>query len=367
VAAQPAPSGDSTAEVREKGQDGAMSGSTLLDRLGVTLPVLAAPMAGGPTTPALVLAAAEAGSLGFLAAGYQQPQAFADQVASVAAETEAYGVNLFAPHPVPVDPVAYAAYRAALRPLAERFGVDLPEQPLEDDDHWRAKVDVLVAAAPRFVSFTFGLPDPGSVTALHRAGSLLAQTVTSTEEATAAEEAGLDVLVVQAPSAGGHSGTFTPARPLVDRPLPALVAEIAAATSLPILAAGGVVRAEQVSAARAAGAAAVAVGTALLLSPEAGTAPANRSALTRGPQADTALTRSFTGRPGRGVPNAFMARYDATAPLGYPALHHLTAPIRRASAAQGDAEQVNVWAGSGYREITERPTGEILRALSAGG
>jgi NAD(P)H-dependent flavin oxidoreductase YrpB (nitropropane dioxygenase family) len=275
-------------------------------------------------------------------------------------------VNLFAPHPVPVDPRAYAAYREALRPLAERFGVELPERPVEDDDHWRDKIDVVVAAAPRVVSFTFGLPDPASVTALHRAGSLLAQTVTSAEEARAAGEAGLDVLVVQAPSAGGHSGTFTPERPVADRPLPVLVAEIAAATELPIVAAGGVVRAEQVAAAVAAGAVAVAVGTALLLAPEAGTSPANRSALTRSPQAGTALTRAFTGRPGRGVPNAFMARYDATAPLGYPALHHLTAPIRRASAAQGDAEQVNVWAGSGYREIAERPTAEILRDLAAG-
>ncbi len=145
-----------------------MNGSTFLERLGVSLPVLAAPMAGGPTTPALVLAAAGSGSLGFLAAGYQQAQTLAVQVAGVAAETDAYGVNLFAPHPVPVDPLAYAAYREALRPLAERLGVDLPEHPVEDDDHWHDKVDVLVAAAPRVVSFTFGLPDPATVAALHR-------------------------------------------------------------------------------------------------------------------------------------------------------------------------------------------------------
>ncbi len=343
-----------------------MSGSPLLDRLGVALPVLAAPMAGGPTTPALVLAAAEAGSLGFLAAGYQRPDAFADQVARVGAETDGYGVNLFAPHPVEVDPRAYAAYRDALRPLAERLGVDLPADPVEDDDHWQAKVDVVVAAAPPLVSFTFGLPDPDSVRALHRAGCVLAQTVTTTEEARAAAGAGLDVLVVQAASAGGHSGTFAPERPLADRPLPDLVGELGAASALPVVATGGVVRAEQVAAALAAGAGAVAVGTALLLAPEAGTSPANRSALTRSPRADTALTRAFTGRPGRGVPNAFMAQYDATAPLGYPALHHLTAPIRRASAARGDSEQVNVWAGTGYREITERPAAEILRELSAG-
>ena len=343
-----------------------MTAHSLLDRLGAGLPVLAAPMAGGPTTPALVLAAARAGSLGFLTGGYQRPETLAEQVDAVAAETDLYGVNLFAPHPVPVDPVAYAAYRDALRPLAERLGVDLPEQPLDDDDRWSDKVDVLVAASPRAVSFTFGLPDPASVDALHAAGSLLMQTVTSVDEAHQAAAAGLDVLVVQAPAAGGHSGTFTPERPLVERPLPDLVAEIAAATSLPLVAAGGVVRPDHLLSALAAGAEAVAVGTALLLTPEAGTSPANRAALAAPNGGETRLTRAFTGRPGRGVPNDFMARYDDLAPLGYPALHHLTSPIRRASAARGDAEQVNVWAGSGYREISERPTAEILAELASG-
>ncbi len=343
-----------------------MSGSSFLERLGVSLPVLAAPMAGGPTTPALVLAAAGAGSLGFLAAGYQEAQNLAVQVAGVAAETEAYGVNLFAPHPVRVDPQAYAAYREALLPLAARLGVDLPEHPAEDDDHWHAKVDVLVAAAPRVVSFTFGLPDPATVVALHGVGCLLAQTVTSADEARQGAEAGVDALVVQAPAAGGHSGTFTPERPLGDRSLPDLVAEIRAATPLPILAGGGVARAEHVAAALVAGADAVAVGTALLLAPEAGSSPTHRSALTQTWRGDTTLTRAFTGRPARGVPNDFMARYDDTAPLGYPALHYLTSPIRRASAAQGDPEQVNVWAGTGYREITERPAAEILADLATG-
>jgi NAD(P)H-dependent flavin oxidoreductase YrpB (nitropropane dioxygenase family) len=343
-----------------------VSGSTFLEQLGVSIPVLAAPMAGGPTTPALVLAATGAGSLGFLAAGYQQADTLAVQVAGVAAETDAYGVNLFAPHPVPVDTSAYAAYREALRPLAERLRVDLPEHPVEHDDHWHEKIEVLVAAAPRVVSFTFGLPDPATVSALHRAGSLLAQTVTTADEARQGVEAGMDALVVQAPAAGGHSGTFSPERPLLDRSLTDLVAEIRAVTSLPVIAGGGVVSPEHVAAALAAGADVVAVGTALLLTPEAGTSAVHRGALTETWRGDTTLTRAFTGRPARGVPNDFMARYDDTAPLGYPALHYLTSPIRRASAARGDPELVNLWAGSGYREITARPTAEVLTELAAG-
>jgi len=337
----------------------------LLDRLGATLPVLAAPMAGGPTTPGLVLAATAAGSAGFLAAGYLTPDAVAEQIATVTAGIEAYAVNLFAPHPVPVDPTAYAAYREALLPLAERLGVDLPAQPVEDDDHWHGKVDVLVAAAPPVVSFTFGLPDPASVAALHRAGCLLAQTVTTVDEARQAVDAGLDALVVQAAAAGGHSGTFTPERTPADTALLDLVAQVRAASRLPVVAAGGVVRPAQVVAALAAGADAVAVGTALLLAPEAGTSAAARAALGETGRGDTRLTRAFTGRPARGVPNDFLTRYDDLAPLGYPALHHLTRPLRRAASALGDPEQLNLWAGTGWREVVARPAGETLTDLAA--
>src|SRR5262245_62719627 len=100
-----------------------------LSDLGATSPVVAAPMAGGPTTPELVLAAAGAGSLGFLAAGYLTAESCADQLGLVAAGTDLFGVNLFAPNPVPVDPAAYATYRELIRAEAERYDVDLPGHP----------------------------------------------------------------------------------------------------------------------------------------------------------------------------------------------------------------------------------------------
>lgn len=338
-----------------------MAGS-LLERLGSSLPVLAAPMAGGPTTPALVLAATDAGSAGFLAAGYKTPEALVAEVEEVRARTDAYAVNLFAPNPVPVDPAAYAAYRELLLPLAERYQVELPADPVEDDDHWHAKVDALAALAPPVVSFTFGLPDPAALDVLRRAGSLLAQTVTSPDEALRAAGAGVDALVVQAPGAGGHWGTLTPGAPAPRLSLPDLVAAVRAALDLPLVAAGGIGDARDVQAALAAGAEAVAVGTALLLAPEAGTNPAHRAGLTdRGTQV---TTHAFSGRPAGALRNQFLAAYDGSAPLGYPALHHLTAPIRRAAAAASDPEHVNLWAGTGYRSAEARPAGEILVALA---
>ena len=339
---------------------------SLLSDLGATSPVVAAPMAGGPTTPDLVLAAAAAGSFGFLAGGYLDAAALAEQLEAVAGASDLYGVNLFAPHPVAVDPAAYTAYRDLLAPEAERRGLEpsaLPEHPVEDDDAWQDKVDLLVAHPVPVVSFTFGLPDPASVAALHRAGSRLAQTVTSADEALAAAESGVDVVLVQASSAGGHSGTFTPALDPADRPLTDLVAEVRAAVRLPVLAAGGLGTAEQVVGVLGAGAEGAMVGTALLLADEAGTSAAHRAGLADHTR-ENAVMRAFTGRPAGGLRNRFSEQYDASAPTGYPALHYLTRPLRRAAAATGDPDGVNLWAGTGFRHARSAPAAEILQTLA---
>ncbi|MGO4256717.1 nitronate monooxygenase [Marmoricola sp. RAF53] len=340
-----------------------MARPDLRSLLGLDLPVVAAPMAGGPTTPGLVTAAAGAGSLGFLAAGYRTAADLADQVAAVRGTTGRFGVNLFAPPAVRVDPAAYRAYRERLLPWADRLGVELPSVPVEDDDGWQDKVAVLEDAAPPVVSFTFGLPDHGTVRRLRRAGSLLAQTVTSAAEARAADGVA-DLLVVQSGAAGGHHGTFTPAAPEPTRPLPELVAAVRAVTDLPVIAGGGVGGAEDVVAALAAGADLVAIGTLLLLADEAGTSAAYRAGLADPERADPVVTRAFSGRPARGLPNAFLRAHDAAAPLGYPAVHHLTSPIRRAAAANEDPSLVNLWAGAGHRGVRAAPAAHILGALA---
>jgi NAD(P)H-dependent flavin oxidoreductase YrpB (nitropropane dioxygenase family) len=79
---------------------------------------------------------------------------------------------------------------------------------------------------------------------------------------------------------------------------------------------------------------------------------------------ETILTRSFTGRPARAIRNRFTEDYDALAPSGYPALHYLTSPIRKAAAAAGDPEAVHLWAGTGYQDATTGEAADILRALA---
>jgi len=321
---------------------------------GLDLPVIAAPMAGGPGSPALVIAAARAGSLGFLAAGYKTPQALAEEIAAVTAAGVTCGVNLFAPNPVPADPAAFRRYAELLAPEAARYGLTLDgAAPVEDDDRWHDKLDVLRAHPVPIVSFTFGLPGRDDLALLRRTGALLAATVTSPAEAEAARQAGLDALVVQAAAAGGHSGTFTPARALAEVPAGELIASVRSAVDLPVIAAGGV-----------ATAVAVAVGTALLRSDEAGTSAVHRAALADPARTGTVLTRAFTGRPARGLRNEFTDRYSRLAPSGYPALHYLTSGIRKAAAAAGDPERVHLWAGTGFRQATAEPAAAILSRLA---
>jgi NAD(P)H-dependent flavin oxidoreductase YrpB (nitropropane dioxygenase family) len=333
--------------------------------LGVDVPVIAAPMAGGPGNTDLVIAAARAGSLGFVAGGYKTPEAFAAEITTVAAAGVPFGVNLFAPNPVPVDPAAFRRYADLMAAEAQRYDVTVDATaPTEDDDRWHDKLDVLRAHPVPLVSFTFGIPASADIDLLRGTGALLVQTVTNAEEAKAAAAAGVDALTVQAVVAGGHSGTLTPTRPLPDVPLPELVAAIRSAVDLPVIAAGGLATPDAVATAIGAGAEAVAVGTVLLRSDEAGTSAIHRAALADPARTSTVLTHAFTGRPARALRNEFTDRYGDVAPYGYPALHHLTSGMRKAAAAAGDPERVHLWAGAGFREATEEPVAAILTRLA---
>ena len=326
---------------------------------------MAAPMAGGPTSAALVVAAAAAGSLGFVAGGYKTPDALAEQIREVRARTDAFGVNLFAPNPVPVEPADFRRYAGEIQPVAERYGIDLREaEPREDDDWWHEKLDLLMSEPVPVVSFTFGLPDAATIASLRLAGSLTIQTVTSADEAKLAVQIGVDVLAVQASTAGGHWGTLTPADPPAQLPLTELVASVRAMTALPIIAAGGLSNAADVATALRSGADAVAVGTLLVRSHESEASDVHKAAMADPARTRRVLTRAFSGRPAGGLVNDFVTTYDAVAPLGYPAIHHLTSPLRKAAAAAGDPEPVNLWAGTAWRHATDEPVAVILQRLN---
>jgi nitronate monooxygenase len=327
------------------------------------LPIVQAPMAGGPSTPELAAAVNDAGGFGYVAAAYLSPDALRQALDRTRALTAApIGVNLFVPGRPAPDPDAIAAYAESLRPLAARLGVE-PGEPKWEDDQYAAKLEVLAGAGVHTASFTFGAPSADDVLRLHAAGVQVAVTVTAVDEARIAADTGADTLIVQGAEAGGHQGTFGGVRPNGTTLHEALAA--VAPVGLPMIAAGGIMTAEDARAALDAGAAAVQLGTALLCTAEAGTSAVHRQALLERRYADTVVTRAFSGRWARGLANAF-AREHVDAPAGYPEVHHLTRPLRVAATKAGDPDVPNLWAGTGWRAVIAEPAGEVVRRVAAG-
>ncbi|WP_370523835.1 nitronate monooxygenase [Nocardia sp. CY15] len=332
--------------------------SVILDHPDV--PIALAPMAGGPSTPELTAAVAEAGGFGQLAAGYLSAADTAARIAATRAATgKPFGVNLFVPGPA--TPAADLADYLAELGAHHRLG-----DPRFDTDDWDAKLDLLVADPVAAVSFTFGCPSAAEVARLHAAGSEVWVTVTSVGEARLAVEAGADVLIAQGAEAGGHRATF------VDRPaddatdplgLLALLQLLTAAVDRPLVATGGIATGAGIAAALAAGAAAAQLGTVFLRCPEAGTNPVHRAALAG--DTPTMLTRAFTGRRARGLRNRFLVEHTATAPAGYPEIHYATAPLRAEARAASNPDEVNLWAGQTHALTPELPAGELVGALAA--
>ena len=330
-------------------------------------PLVLAPMAGGPSTVALAAATAAGGVFPFLAGAYLAPERLRDDVAALRAETtKPFGVNVFAPSPNPPSAAAdVVAYAEQLAPWAAAAGVALGEARW-DDDSFEAKVDVLVEAAPPVVSFSFAWPPAEVVTRLQRAGVEVWVTINEPEEAAWAVELGVDGLVAQGWEAGGHRGgpvdTGTEQLPLLE-----LVRAVLARTDLPVMGAGGVMTGADAAMVLDAGADAVALGTAFLDCPEAGTAPVHRYALThhtdRHHEVDTVVTRAFSGRSARALTTTWTELFTGAAPAAYPHVHHLTAPLRAHGKATGEAELVHLWAGTGHAALRALPAEQLARTL----
>lgn len=325
------------------------------------LPIVQAPMAGGPSTPSLTAAVSNAGAYGFLAGGYLSLEELRAAIVTTRNLTGAsFGVNLFMPS-APGDPSEIAGYAATLQPEADRLGVALG-QPRWEDDLYGSKLELLEFERVHLVSFTFGSPTAAVVDRLHRADIRVAVTVTSEEEALLAVDAGTDLLVVQGGEAGGHQASFLDLA-ANHRLLLTVLAELREAIHVPMIATGGIMTGRDAGAALSAGAIGVQLGTALLCTPEAGTSSLYRRALLEAPFPHTILTRAYSGRFARGLANRFGIEHDDQAPVAYPEVHHLTRPLRVAATVAGDASVPNLWAGTGWRQLVAEPAARVVQRI----
>ncbi|MFB8174792.1 nitronate monooxygenase [Streptomyces sp. NPDC055966] len=331
-------------------------------------PIVQAPMAGGVSVPQLVAAVSEAGGLGFLAAGYKTADGMYQEIKQLRGLTSRpFGVNVFLPQPELSESGAVEVYAHQLAGEAAWYETELGDPDSGRDDGYDAKLAVLLDNPVPVVSFHFGVPGRDVLDRLRRAGTLTLVTATTAEEARAVERAGADAVIAQGVEAGGHQGTH---RDLPENDgsaigLLSLVAQIREAVSLPVVAAGGIMRGGQIAAVLAAGASAAQLGTAFLATPESGAHTLHKRALTDPLYARTELTRAFSGRPARVLVNRFVREHGPYAPAAYPEVNHLTSPLRKAAARAGDAQSMSLFAGQGHRLARELPAGELVEVLAA--
>jgi nitronate monooxygenase len=343
---------------------------SLLERLGLALPIVQAPMAGVQGA-ALAIAVSNAGGLGSLPCAMLTPQALSAELAVLRAGTDRpFNVNFFCHRPPEVDPAREAAWRAALGPYYAEFGIDpatiaagAGRAPFSAQ-----AADLLEAVKPAVVSFHFGLPEPALLARVKRWGAMVLSSATTVEEARWLVAHGADAVIAQGLEAGGHRGMFLTADLSTQVGTFALLPQVVAAVDVPVIAAGGIADAAGVAAALRLGASAVQVGTAYLLCPEATTSAVHRAALASPGAAHTALTNLFTGRPARGIVNRVIRELgpiSAAAPA-FPLATAAIAPLRAKAEAAGSGDFTPLWSGQNARGCRAVPAADLTRSLALG-
>lgn len=342
---------------------------TWIAELGLSLPLIQAPMAG-TSTPELAAAVANAGALGSIAVGATDAAGAAAMIARTRALTDRpFNVNLFVHATPQADAVRESAWLVALAPLFARYGAAPPAglrtiyRSFVDDD---AMLALLVEQAPPVVSFHFGLPDAARIAALKQVGCYLIATATSVAEAAACKAAGIDAVVAQGWEAGGHRGVFDPTAPDDRLGTFALTRLLVKSAGLPIIAAGGIMDGQGVRAALDLGAVAAQLGTAFVRCPESSADDAYCQAMASTAAEHTVMTRAISGRPARCLANRFTAwgaETEAHAPA-YPIAYDAGKALNAAAKAAGEHGFGAQWAGQGAPLSRMLPAAELVARLA---
>ncbi|MGH9357455.1 MAG: NAD(P)H-dependent flavin oxidoreductase [Terriglobia bacterium] len=341
--------------------------TALTDRLGLTHPIIQAPMAGGPTTAELVAAVCEAGALGFIGAAYLTPAQIAEASRAVRARTSGrFGINSFAPLPAPGVHKDAAPALERLAPLHQELGLPAPQLPSAPPDMFSEQAAAILESGAAVFSFTFGIPSQTVIEAAKARGVFVMGTATTVEEAIQLEKAGVDAVVAQGSEAGAHRGTFAVNFEAAMVGTMALVPQVVDAVKAPVIASGGIMDGRGLAAALILGASAVQMGTAFLTCDEAGVPEAHKRAILAAREHETRVTRAFSGRPARGIINRLMLEFEAAPEiiLPFPLQNALTRPLRNAAAAQGRAEYLSLWTGQGVRLARRQSAANLIARLA---
>lgn len=338
----------------------------ILDLLGIEHPIVQAPMAGAQG-PAMAIAVSNAGGLGSLPCAMLSPEQLRRELQTIRQQTDRpFNLNFFCHTPPPEDPVAEARWIARLKPYRDELGIAEPTVKGSRSPFDETGCALVEEFRPAVVSFHFGLPSDDLLARVKQTGARILSSATNVAEARWLEARGVDAIIAQGFEAGGHRGVFLDPAIVTQVGTFALIPQIVDAVGVPVIAAGGIGDARGIAAALALGAAAVQIGTAYLLCPEATISPLYKGVLKSAEGHHTAVTNVFTGRPARGIVNRAIRELgpisiDAPA---FPNAANAMMPLRAKAEAQGSTDFTALWSGQAPQFASEQPAADVTLSLA---
>ncbi len=353
---------------RKKGVEATWPDRRLLDLIGIELPVIQAPLAGG-NGPAMAIAASEAGGLGSLPCGMLDTTKAREEIGIIRQRTtKPLNVNFFCHTPPRPNPDRDARWKERLAAYYTELGLDasasapaVNRAPFDE-----AMCEVVEEHKPEVVSFHYGLPEQALLSRVKASGCLVLSSATTVEEARWLEDHGCDAIIAQGYEAGGHRGMFLTDNIATQSGTFALVPQVVDAVKVPVIAAGGIADGRGIAAAFALGAAGAQIGTAYLFTPETLISDLHRAALRAARDNQTALTNVFSGRPARGLVNRVIREVGPISDVApsFPTAGTALAPLKAKAEAAGATDFSSLWSGQAASLGREIGSGDLTRQLA---
>lgn len=289
--------------------------------------------------------------------GKHGPAASAPGTAQIPAETSEFVAGILRRHDMDPDQVP-PPVMASAETMSDAYAADM--------------VEVALKHPIRLIANALGTPPERMLSSAKAAGVSVGALVGTARHAEAQVLAGVDFIVASGSEAGGHTGDI-PTMVLV----PEVVQRVAELdSSVPVLAAGGIVTGRQIAAALALGAAGVWTGSVWLTTHEAETAEYTKEKLLAASSSDTVRSRFRTGKPSRQLRSTWhdaWGQEGAPAALPMPLMGYVSEPpLRRADVLaatghEGAKRLSSYWVGQGVGLMrTAKPVRQVVEDLMEG-
>ena len=341
------------------------------DLVGLELPIVQGPFGGGISTVDLVAGVSNRGGLGSFGAYLLSGDDIMALAQRIRAKTnKPFALNLWISNHdqggQTISGEEFERHWRIFEPFYREYGLERPSPPVRFNQPVERQIEAVLEARPRVFSFVFGIPSADVLAECRRREIITVGAATTLAEGLALEQAGVDVILATGFEAGGHRPAFLArAEDNLIGTLP-LTRSIAARVGKPVIAGGGLIDADGIRAALALGAGGAQLGTAFLACKESGTVDAHRDILFGPRSQQTVLTRAYSGRLARGIPNRLVREMEKHNLAPFPVPVWFLSKLKAAAMARGDEDFQLLYAGQGAPLLEHRSVDALMGALVEG-